>query len=185
MKKGKIMKKFLTIALVAVMMMTFAVSAFAEITALGGSESQDVTVNVQETTSTTVYSVTVTWEDNLAFEYANATYVWDPENLCYVQQGGSWVDDTKTITITNKSNAKVRATVEAEATANGITLTPSAAVEIESAAAGIADYTQATTVNSGEAKTGKITLTISGTPTGLSGSGNKVGTATVKIEAAE
>lgn len=179
------MKKFLLIALTVAMALTFATSAFAAVESLGGTEEHDVTVNVQDTSSTTVYYVTIEWEDDLAFEYSNANYVWNPEKLCYENQGGAWVDDTKDITVKNRSNAAVCATVTTEVLpGNGLTLTPSDPITVESAAKDILDYTQATAENSGVEQTGTITLTVSGTPVGLTTGANTVGTATVTITAA-
>ena len=189
------MKKFLLIALAVAMMMTLAISAFAEtdnITAVGGTSTGDVTVNVTDFYSETVYYVDVTWGD-LAFDYTEGTYTWNPNELKYEVKDGSagWVDaegntaDSVTredvITVINKSNAAIKAAAGVAAGAiTGATVTTSTEFTLDSAAMNSGEKIKDTTTL-GTATEGAFDVTVSGTPSGT----GTIATITVTITAAE
>lgn len=195
------MKKFLLIALAVVMMMTLAISAFAatdNINAVGGTSTGDVTVNVTDFYAETVYYVDVTWGD-LAFNYTQGTYTWDPVNLKYVVKDGSagWVDEngntadsvtrTGVIKVTNKSNAGINAIATANVSgAAKVSFDANSDAVVEktislgsAAMKNSVEIKDTTTI--GEATEGAFDVTVSGTP---SGTGNiTIATITVAISA--
>ena len=60
-----------------------------------------------------VYSLNVVWSAE-SFEYDSSAVVWSPDELDYVAaEGGAagWVNDEIVVTITNKSNAAVKASI--------------------------------------------------------------------------
>ena len=105
------MKKALTLAMVLAIVCAMTVSVFAEGNhIINGATSYEVTepvhVNVLQDTNhdTPVYSVDVKW-DSLTFTYTEGR--WNAEDLTY---DGSWTAYAPTITVTNRSNAKVSIT---------------------------------------------------------------------------
>lgn len=194
------MKKFLLIALAVVMMMTLAISAFAADPVILDSRTSaelkstgNVTVNVTDFYAETVYYVEVTW-GNLAFDYTQGTYTWDPVNLEYVVKDGSagWVDAeyntaesvtrADVIKVTNQSNAAIKATAEVTDVLDGVT--------VETAVDGVAgtefvlnSAAPATVGGTAEVQSKEFDVTVGGTP---SGTGIiTIATITVTITAAE
>lgn len=127
------MKKYLIALLALAMMFTLAVPVLAEVTPDGNAE-QDVTagyIAATDTDSGTVYRVTIAWHANagetaLSYTGKQSTYTWDTEGLVYketVDTAAGWTGETGyTVTVTNYSNAAVKASVEATNTYN-LTLT--------------------------------------------------------------
>lgn len=121
------MKKFLTITLAVVMMMTLAVSVFAvgEVNSANNNdmdESTEIEVTVNKTDAGTVYYVDVEW-GTLEFQY-NVTKTWNPTTHQY-DFDGEWDNgNTTTVTVKNHSNAPVLATLTTNTNnANGFTAT--------------------------------------------------------------
>lgn len=114
------MKKFLTIALAVVMMMSLAVSVFAagEVTANNGSSTGDITIDT-ETIEGTVYYLDINWTGNTSFKYTT-TKTWDAANHKYTDTA-EWVGDPANVEIINHSNAPVKATIT-EQNETGVTL---------------------------------------------------------------
>ena len=104
------MKKFLTITLVVVMMMTLVVGVFAagEVTANNGSSTGDITIGT-ETIEETVYYLDINWTGNTSFKYTT-TKTWDAVNHKYTDTA-EWVGDPANVEIINHSNAPVKATI--------------------------------------------------------------------------
>ena len=139
-------------------------------TAAGASDTtgtvigtKDVTVNIKTSSeggTTHVYAVAVDTTE-LTFTWSNsATTIWNPETLKYETSTdeGSWTQSFFDITVTNYSDVGITVT-PSTTTPNsadaGVTVAVSEAVNIDSA------YDGTTT---GTAKTGKITVTVSGEP---------------------
>ena len=158
----------LTVALCA----SFAASA-ATISGLSNTTTDaNVTFNAKTEDKTAVYSVDVTWTD-VAFIYNAGTTTWNPSTHEYDAAGAaaSWTDGQGTVTVTNHSNAAVKATVSFEPASNG-----SATVTIANNVIALAS---AENTDKNDAPTGSATLTAGGAPTAT----GKIGTVKVTIAA--
>ncbi len=118
------LRKTTAVLTAAVLTMAMGMTAYAgQVTAPGGSESRIVTGNyVEGSGSQTVYKVDISW-GSMSFTYTAAGEgSWNPETHTYSEGGsGSWTgieEDTGKITVTNHSNAAVKATLGFEATSN-------------------------------------------------------------------
>lgn len=108
------MKRIISIALVALMLVALALPVFADDVSFSGdtaTDSGNVTVSVTEAAGDPVYKVSVAW-NNLDFSLTGAT--WDADNEKYT--GGTWSHTEGTITVTNSSNAKVYVSTDSAAT---------------------------------------------------------------------
>lgn len=125
------MKKILAISLVVVMMAALAISAFAVDTITKVDTENVSTGNITITNTVTineakVYSVDIVWTNTaIAVETTN-TKTWVPATHSYTENVvTTWGDDDKvTVTVTNHSNAAVKATLAAPAVTDGVTFTP-------------------------------------------------------------
>ena len=130
------MKKFLTLFLVVVMVLSIAIPAFAEdavetatpIENASGNTQMDVTVSTEKTAETTKYRVDVSWTSlDFTYVFANSG-TWNPAEHEYENRGnGYWKDDktTSAITVKNHSNigVSVTATIASATEINGVTAT--------------------------------------------------------------
>lgn len=123
------MKKFLTIALVVAMMLTFAVGAYAADKTdvdLNETETSTGEITIQNTVNTVedkVYSVDVKWTNTALTATTTITRTWNEETHTYTETPvTNWTKDTVTVTITNHSNAEVKAVLAAPTYA-GLTFT--------------------------------------------------------------
>ena len=85
--------------------------ATTNITDANGRDSHDVYVTYQEgASSPTIYSVDIVWQ-SMEFTYTAASEgTWDPEAHDYTnKQNASWSFENNKITVTNHSNAEVKA----------------------------------------------------------------------------
>lgn len=85
--------------------------ATTNITDANGRDSHDVYVTYQAgTSSPTIYSVDIVWQ-SMEFTYTAASEgTWDPETHAYTnKQNASWSFENNKITVTNHSNAEVKA----------------------------------------------------------------------------
>ena len=85
--------------------------ATTNITDANGRDSHDVYVTYQAgTSSPTIYSVDIVWQ-SMEFTYTAASEgTWDPEAHAYTdKQNASWSFENNKITVTNHSNAEVKA----------------------------------------------------------------------------
>lgn len=196
------MKKTISILLALVLVLALSATAFAtDINSVAGNNTatQDVTAQVVSGTvgeTATVYYVTITWNadrNTLKYTEAAAEYEWNPATLQYTGEGheAGWSGDAQyTITVTNKSNAAVKAQaswqekagISAECSYNGdgsVTLGSAAVTE------GSTEIKPSETGVTGTAQSNTIVATI-GTPTDgtISAGENTVGTITVTITAA-
>lgn len=138
----------------------------------------------------TVYHVTVSWNQTgtLVYNEDGDNLSWNPGNLTYTRtpvSTGSWEVGTDTnapkvnITVTNRSNAAVNASI-AEVKAQGsltVTGDASALVKVDSAANEDLNA-------QGTEKTGELTYTITNVEGAITSADTKIATLTVKIEAA-
>lgn len=175
------MKKLVSMLAVAALTCAMGTTAFAaDQDGVGtGSYNTDVKGTYYAgSSSDVVYSVDIAWTD-MSFTYTGAGEgTWNPETHQY--EGGteaSWTASNDSITVTNHSNAAVKATAsyQAETGYESTTMT-----------FGNNEATVATAVGTEVASAPSATITV--TPGGTlaeSANGGKIGTITVSIAAAE
>lgn len=173
------MKKITTLLAAAALTCAMGTTAFAaDQTGVNtGSYSADVKGTYQAG-GAVVYSVDIAWTD-MSFTYTGAGEgTWDPETHQYSGSSeGAWTASDDSITVTNHSNAAVKATAsyQAETGYESTTMT-----------FGNNEATVATAVGTEVASAPSATITV--TPSGTlaqSANGGKIGTITVSIAAAE
>lgn len=188
------MKKLLTLMLALVFAFAMSVNIFAaeantdgeklDPTKTNNSTTANVDVKISGSDNLeTVYSVVVTWESlDFTYNFGEAD-LWDPTEHNYSSSGtgteGGWTDNTAVITVTNHSNANIRAKAsfaeEAQSlTRNDVTASISNPSFTVSSAVG-------TEYNS--APNGTFTCTVSGVPSVTSDF--NIGTITITIENAQ
>ena len=116
------MKKLLTTMLSLLLLVTMSSTIVADDSeTVANPESKSVMIKIK---SENVYSVDITWDD-LTFTYDLGT--WDPETHTYIEPGWENGITSKTVTISNDSNAPVLAFVSVanDTSTNGITTTVS------------------------------------------------------------
>ena len=94
--------------------------ATTNITDANGSDSHDVYVTYQEgASSPTIYSVDIVWQ-SMEFTYTAASEgTWDPSTHAFTDnESASWSFANNKITVTNHSNAEVKATFSYTSTTN-------------------------------------------------------------------
>ena len=175
------MKKLVSMLAVAALTCTMGTTAFAadQDGVSTGSYPADVKGTYEAgSPGDVVYSVDIAWTD-MSFTYTGAGEgTWDPETHQYSGSSeGAWTASNDSITVTNHSNAAVKATASYQAETgyesttmtfgnNGATVVTAVGTEVASA------------------PSATITVTPSGT-LAQSANGGKIGTITVSIAAAE
>lgn len=175
------MKKITTLLAAAALVCTMSTTAFAaDQDGVGtGSYNTDVKGTYYAgSSSDVVYSVDIAWTD-MSFTYTGAGEgTWDPETHQYSGSSeGAWTASNDSITVTNHSNAAVKATASYQAETgyesttmtfgnNGATVATAVGTEVDLA------------------PSATITVTPGGT-LAESANGGKIGTITVSIAAAE
>ena len=168
------MKKLFTLTLAILLTLALTTAALAASTVTDTTQNNTVTTevyaSVNHTNNTTpVYAVDITWDD-LSFIYSYGSS-WNPGDLSYNDsQLGSWQDANGSLTVSNRSNADVVATVLFTPTA-GITHS----FQNNKSTATLTDASV-----SGRATSETFVITVGGTPD-LSGSTAKIGSITVTI----
>lgn len=67
----------------------------------------------------TVYRYDITWDD-MTFTYTDGDKEWNPDTHKYDSTEGKWSADTKTITVTNHSNAEIAVEPEFSSAVDGL-----------------------------------------------------------------
>ena len=175
------MKKITTLLAAAALTCAMGTTAFAA--DQDGVSTGDYTADVNGTyqaggSGAVVYSVDIAWT-NMNFTYTGAGEgTWDPETHQYSGSSeGAWTASDDSITVTNHSNAAVKATAKFEADSG---------YESTTMTFGNNGATVATAVGTDVASAPSATITV--TPGGTlaeSADGGKIGTITVSIAAAE
>ena len=173
------MKKLVSMLAVAALTCTMGTTAFAA--DQDGVSTGDYTADVKGTYQAggaVVYSVDIAWT-NMNFTYTGAGEgTWDPETHQYSGSSeGAWTASNDSITVTNHSNAAVKATASYQAETG---------YESTTMSFGNNEATVATAVGTEVASAPSATITV--TPGGTlaeSANGGKIGTITVSIAAAE
>lgn len=176
------MKKIIAAALALTMTLGMSTSAFAAEGSVdgAGTGAQDpinVTAKYNDgTTTQTVYSVDLTWDDMIFTYNESGTRTWNPDTHTYTESTTSgWDKTTASVTATNHSNAAV--TVKFDYTPQGATgVNASMSKDSFKLAAGVENKPN-------EAATDSSILTITGTPNNsVTAEGVTIGTITVTIE---
>ena len=117
------MKKLVTLVLAVALVLAMATTAFAATVPTSEEQAVSATINHGEANTTNkVYSVNIAWTD-VAFSYNAGGYDWNTDTLEYdIPVAGSWNDTTGTVTVTNRSDVAIDATIEFE-TEEGVTAT--------------------------------------------------------------
>ena len=175
------MKKITTLLAAAALTCAMGTTAFAA--DQDGVKTGDYTADVKGTyqaggSGAVVYSVDIAWTD-MSFTYTGAGEgTWDPETHQYSGSSeGAWTASNDSITVTNHSNAAVKATAKFEAETG---------YESTTMTFGNNGATVVTAVGTEVASAPSATITV--TPGGTlaeSADGGKIGTITVSIAAAE
>ena len=175
------MKKITTLLAAAALTCAMGTTAFAA--DQDGVNTGDYTADVKGTyqavgSGAVVYSVDIAWTD-MSFTYTGVGEgTWDPETHQYSGSSeGAWTASDDSITVTNHSNAAVKATAKFEADSG---------YESTTMTFGNNEATVATAVGTEVASAPSATITV--TPSGTlaeSANGGKIGTITVNIAAAE
>lgn len=187
------MKKVLS--LIAALSLTLSMSATVFAAETGSTigdvtknNTQDIAITAQYTKGEnkipTVYNVTVSWEQTGTLKYSvgSDTYDWQTDSLSYHKTPGEakwdYTDAKVNITVTNRSNAKVKASISGVKysvdTFEGTLPEP---VTVGSAAINGLETTE------GKPQTGTLTYTITKVDGAITDNGS-IATLTVKIEAA-
>ena len=181
-------KKALTLCVATILgLSSGTVAMAATINTAGGTDSHAVYGTYQpEDEAATVYSVDVSW-GSMEFTYTDGAVskTWDPSTHQYNESvgEGSWSnqDGANKVTVTNRSNKALTATVEAATldSYEGIT------AKADNASLSLADASiGATTTKPGHSSTASTTISLSGK---LTKNVNKatIGSVTVKIAEAD
>ena len=183
-------KKALTLCVATILgLSSGTVAMAATINSAGGADSHAVYGTYQpEGEAATVYSVDVSW-GSMEFTYTDGAVskTWNPSTHQYTESvgEGSWSnqDGANEVTVTNRSNKALTATVEATTSAPyaaGITAT------VDKASLSLADASiGATTTVAGTASTASTTISLSGALTDKNANKATIGSVTVKIADAD
>lgn len=138
----------------------------------------------------TVYHVTVSWNQTgtLVYKEKSDTYTWNPGSLDYthtVDNGGDWSlgegDNAPkvNITVTNRSNAAVKASIDQVNAQGTLAVTGSGSEPVTVASAAQEDLNA-----KGSEQKGYLTYTITNVEGAITSADTQIATLTVKIEAA-
>lgn len=182
-------KKALTLCVATILGLSSGTVAMAEpitITSAGGTDSHAVYGTYQpEDEAKTVYSVDVSW-GSMEFTYTDGavTKTWNPSTHQYSESvgKGSWSnqDGANKVTVTNRSNKALTATVATSVSYAGIT------AKVDTASLRLADASSgASTTVAGTASTASTTISLSGALTDKNANKATIGSVTVKIADAD
>ena len=182
-------KKALTLCVATILgLSSGTVAMAAPINSAGGTDRHAVYGTYQpEGEAPTVYSVDVSW-GSMEFTYTDGAVskTWNPSTHQYTESvgEGSWSnqDGANKVTVTNRSNKALTATVEAATSGSytGITAkVDNASLSLEDASIG------ATTAVAGTASTASATISLSGALTDKNANKATIGSVTVKIADAD
>lgn len=168
------MKKILAMTLTLTLILSLCVTALATtINSANGSQDIDMTVNYQEPEAAVVYTVDIQWEEMVFSLERTSAKVWNAESHQYeyvnnTAQFAQGEDGSRTITVTNHSNAAIGAKLTV--------LTD----EGWEAALTNADFTCAAVADKGTATTGTATVQLNAWPEIIQDGAN-FGTLTITI----
>ena len=182
-------KKVLTLCVATILgLSSGTVAMAATINSAGGTDSQSVYGTYQpEDKVATVYSVDVSW-GSMQFTYTDGAVskIWNPSTHQYTESvgEGSWSnpDGANKVTVTNRSNKALTATVEAATSGSYTGIT----AKVDKASLSLADASDgATTIKPGHPSTESATISLSGALTDKNANKATIGSVTVKIADAD
>lgn len=157
-------------------------------------KSQPISITAQYTKGEniipTVYNVTVSWNQTgtLVYKEKSDTYTWNPGSLDYthtVDNGGDWSlgegDNAPkvNITVTNRSNAAVKASIDQVKAQGTLAVTGNGSEPVTVASAAQEDLNAP-----GKEQKGYLTYTITNVEGAITSADTQIATLTVTIEAA-
>ena len=182
-------KKALTLCVATILgLSSGTVAMAAPINSAGGTDSHAVYGTYQpEGEAATVYSVDVSW-GSMEFTYTDGAVskTWNPSTHQYMESvgKGNWSnqDGANKVTVTNRSNKALTATVEAATSGSYTDITAT----VDKASLSLADASiDATTTVAGHASTASTTISLSGALTDKNANKATIGSVTVKIADAD
>ena len=182
-------KKALTLCVATILgLSSGTVAMAATINSAGGRDSHAVYGTYQpEGEAATVYSVDVSW-GSMEFTYTDGAVskIWNPSTHQYTESvgEGSWSnqDGANKVTVTNRSNKALTATVEAATSGSYTGIT----AKVNNASLSLADASiGASTTVAGTASTASTTISLSGALTDKTANKATIGSVTVKIADAD
>lgn len=182
-------KKALTLCVATILgLSSGTVAMAATINSAGGTDSHAVYGTYQpEGEAATVYSVDVSW-GSMEFTYTAGAVskTWDPSTHQYNESvgEGSWSnqDGANKVTVTNRSNKALTATVEAATSGSYTDIT----AKVDKASLSLEDASiAATTTKPGHPSTASTTISLSGALTDKNANKATIGSVTVKIADAD
>ena len=191
------MKKVLSLIAALSLTLSMSVTVFADETgpAIGDlPNGQDISITAQYEKGAdkipTVYHVTVSWNQTgtLVYNEDGDNLSWNPNDLTYTRtpvSTGSWEVGTDTnapkvnITVTNRSNAAVNASIDQVKAQGTLAVTGSGSEPVTVASAAQEDLNA-----TGTEQKGYLTYTITNVEGAITSADTQIATLTVKIEAA-
>lgn len=170
------MKKFFAAAVALALACALSTAAFAETMETGTKQIDVIAKHNDGTTTATVYSVDVTWDDMTFIHNESGSKTWNPDTHTHTDNTtAGWNKTSAAIKVTNHSNAAVKATAS---------YSPATGYESAGMSFGTNGNTIATAVGTGYDSAPNTTITV--TPSGSlpESTNGKIGTITVTIEAA-
>lgn len=153
------------------------------------SKGQDISITAAyekgQDNIPTVYHVTVSWNQTgtLTYTVGSDTYNWNTTSLAYdkVDGKGKWecADAKVNITVTNRSNAAVKASIDQVKAQGTLAVTGNGSEPVKVNSAAKEDLKAP-----GEEQKGYLTYTITNVEGAITKADTKIATLTVKIEAA-
>lgn len=181
------MKKVISLILALALVMGMGVTVCAD--EIDGNTSMDVDAKyegLKENSAGTVYSVNITWDSkpSLTYSEGSKTYKWNPNTLKYDEDTASrvdaeWKSDAFQVTVTNKSNAKIRVSASYSDKANdGVTTE----MEWTKQTATLNSAAPDSYTGTGKVQTDTLSGTVKVTAGTISSAVNGVGTITITID---
>lgn len=171
------MKKWISAALSAAMLLSPVVAAAETVTGVPGSTDIDVNGQYSDGTETVdVYSVDVEW-GSMAFIYSvSGSKTWNPETHAFdASTTGSWIANGNEVTVTNHSSKPVMAEFSFQALSDYTDLT----ARFDPASFDLLSGTETTRETADNKKT---TLTLDGSLPASLAQFTKIGTVTVTLK---
>ncbi len=173
MKKGAEKMKRKAAFIMALALCAAPMTAFADEN--GGTSPTDIDVKakyIEGASSGTVILADVTWDD-MTFTYTGGEKTWNGKEHKYESAEGAWADESKTITVTNHSNAGITAELTFSAEIEGVdgsfdkssfTLDTAEGTAVENAPSGSAEFSLSGAGVSSDEKVGTISVNIAKIP---------------------
>lgn len=173
MKKGAKKMKRKTAFIIALALCAAPMTVFADEN--GGTSPTDIDVKakyIEGASSGTVILADVVWDD-MTFTYTGGEKTWNGKEHKYESAEGAWADESKTITVTNHSNAGITSELTFSAEIEGVdgsfdkssfALDTAEGTAVENAPSGSAEFSLSGAGVSSNVKVGTISVNIAKIP---------------------